>query len=322
MTTLTDRYVWAAARTLPDRRRREFDRELRERIGDASDALTAEGSPPDRAEYTALAELGDPAALAAGYVDRPLQLLGPRYFLVWWRLLTLLYAIVLPIATAAVVLAQILTGSALGEIIGTAVVTALTLVVHLTFWTTLVFALIDRLPDAVPIERWTPELLPQLPDPGRSNRLGELVASCVLLAVVAGAIVGQQFTSGFVDAEGQPIPIIDPALWAFWLPYFLGLIVLEALFALVIYARGWNWLLVGVNIVLSVAFAAPGVWLVATERVLNPAWAAATGRDLVEATAVTSTVVSVAIVSVSVWDMVDGVVKTWRRRSAARLAVG
>ena len=36
MTTLTDRYVWAAARTLPESQRAEFDRELRERIGDAS----------------------------------------------------------------------------------------------------------------------------------------------------------------------------------------------------------------------------------------------------------------------------------------------
>ena len=43
MTTLTDRYVWAAARTLPEAQRAEFDRELRERIGDAIDALVETG---------------------------------------------------------------------------------------------------------------------------------------------------------------------------------------------------------------------------------------------------------------------------------------
>lgn len=46
MTSLTDRYVWAAARTLPETQRAEFDRELRERIGDATDALVETGSSP------------------------------------------------------------------------------------------------------------------------------------------------------------------------------------------------------------------------------------------------------------------------------------
>ena len=63
----------------------------------------------------ALVELGDPAALAASYVDRPLQLIGPRYYLTWWRLLKLLYSVVLPIAVAAVVLAQLLSGADVGE---------------------------------------------------------------------------------------------------------------------------------------------------------------------------------------------------------------
>ena len=102
MTTLTDRYVWAAARTLPEAQRAEFERELRERIGDATDALVETGRAPADAERMALVELGDPAALAASYVDRPLQLIGPRYYLTWWRLLKLLYSVVLPIAVAAV----------------------------------------------------------------------------------------------------------------------------------------------------------------------------------------------------------------------------
>lgn len=40
--------------------------------------------------------------LAAGYVDRPLQLIGPRYFLTWWRLLKLLLAIVPAVAFVGV----------------------------------------------------------------------------------------------------------------------------------------------------------------------------------------------------------------------------
>ena len=61
--TLTDRYVWAAARTVPEAQRAEFGRELRERIGDATDALVQTGRAPADAERMALVELGDPAAL-------------------------------------------------------------------------------------------------------------------------------------------------------------------------------------------------------------------------------------------------------------------
>jgi hypothetical protein len=72
MTDLTDRYVWAAARTIPETQRAEFDRELRERIGDQIDALVDHGRSHADAERSVLHDLGDPAALAAGYVDRPL----------------------------------------------------------------------------------------------------------------------------------------------------------------------------------------------------------------------------------------------------------
>ena len=125
MTTLSDRYVWAASRTLPEPQRPEFGRELRERIGDSIDSRIEQGAPPAEAEWDALAELGDPAQLAAAYVDRPLQLIGPRYFLTWWRLLKTLLILVLPIATAGVLLGQLISGATVGQIIGNTVVAAL-----------------------------------------------------------------------------------------------------------------------------------------------------------------------------------------------------
>jgi hypothetical protein len=44
-TTLADRYVWAAGRSVRRTKRAEFARELRERIGDATDALRETGLP-------------------------------------------------------------------------------------------------------------------------------------------------------------------------------------------------------------------------------------------------------------------------------------
>ena len=62
------------------------------------------------AERAVLTDLGDPDKLAAGYTDRPLHLIGPRYYLDWWRLLKLLLWIVLPCAAFGVALGQTLAG--------------------------------------------------------------------------------------------------------------------------------------------------------------------------------------------------------------------
>lgn len=319
MNTLTDRYVWAAARNVPETQRAEFANELRERIGDEIDARIGSGHSPADAEVAALTELGDPAMLAASYVDRPLQLIGPRYFLTWWRLLKMLLVVVLPIATAAVVLAQLLSGAPVGGIIGSAISAAIGIAVHLAFWTTLVFAIAERSPGSVPITRWTPELLPQLPNFARSHRLGDLIASVVFLGLFAGAIVWQQFFSVFTDAAGQPIPVVNPELWSFWLPYFLALIALEVLFSVAVYLNGWNWWLAAGNLVLNIAFVVPALWLFTSGLLFNPAYLAETGWPWGEAGAVVVAIIVTVVIVSAAWDVVDSVIKTVRERPAARV---
>ena len=322
MTTLTDRYVWAAARTLPEAQRAEFERELRERIGDATDALVDTGRAPGDAERMALVELGDPAALAASYVDRPLQLIGPRYYLTWWRLVKLLYSVVLPIAVAAVVLAQLLSGAEAGDVIGNAIAVGLSLAVHLGFWTTLVFAVLERSPGKGADLAWTPDMLPQLPELSRPGRRGELIGSLVFLGIFALVIVWQQFGLPWVDAL-ETIPLLDPDLWSFWIPYFLVLIVLEMLFAIAIYAWGWNWWLVVANLALNVAFVVPAVWLFTTGQLMNPEALDAMGWPWGDAGEVIVPVIVVVVIGIAVWDVIDGVIKTVRgSRAGAMPALG
>ena len=77
--TLTDRYVTATVRDLPDKQRAEVVRELRTTIADQIDARPEAGRPiSPEAERAVLTELGDPVRLAAGYSGRPLYLIGPR----------------------------------------------------------------------------------------------------------------------------------------------------------------------------------------------------------------------------------------------------
>ena len=123
-TTLTERYISATIRSLaPEaqarraRRARGVDRRRDRRAG------SSRGRPAEAAERAVLTELGDPGVLAAGYADRPLHLIGPRYFLVWWRLLKLLLWIVPACASVGVVArAGCSTAHRSATIIGTAVV--------------------------------------------------------------------------------------------------------------------------------------------------------------------------------------------------------
>ncbi|MEG9249397.1 permease prefix domain 1-containing protein [Arthrobacter sp. Soc17.1.1.1] len=325
MTTLTDRYVWAALRTVPESQRSGLDPEIRELIGDAVDARLASGEDPAAAERSALVQLGDPERLAADYVDRPLTLIGPRYYLDWLRLLKTLVAILVPIAAVVVLVVQFLTSGSIGGAIGSSVSTAITTTVHIGFWTTLLFVVLERSGTADTGMEWRLDRLPELPDRTRDGRLAELVASLVFLALFAGAILWQQIRSVARADDGSAIPLLDPALWSFWLPWFLALIVLEAGFAVRLYLRGWTWHAAVVNVLLNLAFVVPAILLWSEGRLLNPDFVAAVGWDPAVATGGGWTVVSIVTavtVLIAAWDVVDGFLKARRAAVAAPLRPG
>jgi hypothetical protein len=315
-TTLTDRYVWAALRTVPERQRSELEPELRELVGDAIDARLAEGSETKAAERDALVRLGDPERLAAAYVERPLHLIGPRYYLDWLRLLKLLLAIVVPVTVLAVGLANAIDGKNVGSAIGEAIGVGLSVGVHLCFWMTLVFAVAERLPNKPSFTTWTPEMLTDVPRPRPGRSLGEMIVALVFLGLFAAALVWQQFFMFARDDSGVRTPVLDPALWSFWLPYLLVVIALEAVFAVILYLRhGWNWAFVGVNVLLNIVWVGPLLWLFTNDRLINPAFFHAVGvtwDGKVESIA--RPIVVAGLIVVAVFDVVDGVVKTWRAK--------
>ena len=269
-TELTDRYVWAVVRSLPEDQRAEVGRELRASIADAIETRLEAGESAKEAEVNALQELGDPSRLAGQYADRPAWLIGPKYYYDWMRLLKLLFVIVLPIAFVAMFIINFIAGG-VGQAFGSAFDITFTLGVHLAFWPTAIFALIERYGKGNEIPDWTVDFLPQLPDDERkpgSSPLTELIWSVVFLSFFAGWLIWQQFNSVFEDAAGNPVPLLNPDLWSFWLPYVLVFTVLELLFAVALYAvRRWNWALAIVNIPLALAGTIPVIWLLVTHQV-------------------------------------------------------
>ena len=314
-TELTDRYVYAVTRSLPEDQRDEVRRELRASIEDAIEPRVEAGEPAAQAEIAVLTELGDPARLAGTYADRPAWLIGPKYYYDWLRLLKLLLAIVLPIVFVVLFVVNFVAGG-VGQAFGAAFGVGISVAVHLAFWSTLLFFLIERHGKGTEIPAWTVDQLPQLPSDEKSgslSRMGELIGSVVFLGLFAFGLLWQQFNSVFTDASGDPVPLLNPELWSFWLPYTLVIIVLEVLFAVALYAVGrWTWPLAIVNIALGLAFAIPAAWLFATHQVLNPAfldelgWTASTIEWI--------GLIGAAVVAlVAIADAADGIVKAAKR---------
>lgn len=320
MSTLSDRYVWAVVRNVPEKQRREIEPEVRELIGDSIDAQRATGVAENAAERAALLELGDPSRLAARYIDRPLQLIGPRYYLDWLRLLKLLLWIVVPIVAAVAGFARVLDGGDAGEVIVSVITAGLSVAVQLCFWVTLVFAAIERYGSAStkPLVEWTPDTLPQLPS-NKRPALGEMIASIAFLAVFAGWIVWQNFSSFFTDDDGNPIALLNPALWSSWLPFFLGVIALEMAFALWLYLRGrWTVPLAVANLALNAIFTIPAVVLLLSGQLINPEFVAAIpvdGSTQSDIAGAVGPIMLLTLIGVAVWDVIDGFIKTWRARS-------
>jgi hypothetical protein len=307
-TTLTDRYVEATLRRLPADRRSDIERELRASIADAVDGRIDAGGDPADAEVAVLTELGDPARLAAGYADRPLYLIGPELFLDYVRLLRVLIVTIVPITAAAVGLAQVLKGGSVGSMIGSIVSTSITTGVHVAFWTTLLFAVLERVPGLNrPLTGpWTPALLPE--PPSRRARYGELIAETVTLVLFTTLILLAPRVSPESDANGNPINVLSPWLWESGIVYvFIALVVasLGVSFANHYYAR-WNAPLSVAATLVDIAPPLLLIWLASNKRIVNPAFVEAVGWSPAAADWIHSGLIVLAIFTV-IHSVVEGV---------------
>lgn len=315
MSSLTDRYLAATLRTVPAARRAEIETELRGSIEDMIDGRRADGRDADTAEREVLTELGNPAQLAARYADRRLQLIGPTYYLAWERLMKLLLSFVPATVGIIVGLLEATDGKNPGGAVGAGVTSALEVAVQIAFWVTLVFAVLERTNTSLNLPAWNVDQLPDV-QANRQITLVDVTAAIGWLVLVIAYLPIQHFHS-FVPGGGDDnLPILDPALWSFWLPFLIAVLVATIGLEVAKYRAGrWTWPLVAVNAVLDLAFAVPVIWLMSTDRLLNPdfvnrfEWL---GRA--ENLNTVATIVVTGTVLVVVWDVVDSAIKAYRNR--------
>lgn len=310
--SLTERYVSAAMRTVPDDQRADLEAELRASIQDLVDARVGSGEPATTAEITVLTELGDPELLAASYTDRRLYLIGPRYYLMWWRLLKVLLWIVPACAAFGVAIAQTLAGSGIGEIIGEVVAITLSVVIHVAFWTTLVFVILARAGAPSAQGKWSVDDLPEIRQTGAGR--SELVASLVFLGLAVGAIAWDRFV-GFVPTQ-PGLSFFGHELWPWWALGLLVLLVLEAGYSVALFRSGRVTLpLAWANAVLAVLSMSLLLTALGRGLLLNPDFFATvipSAESAATVTTIVTAMIAFGVVATSVWDIWDGFRKATR----------
>lgn len=265
-TTLAERYVTAVARSVPAADRAEVSAELRASIADELDGRIAAGEEAGAAEYAVIAELGDPIAYAASLSGRPLVLIGPRYYAAWLRLLRLLLAIVVPVAAVIAGLVRALGGGDVGAVIGAMIPAILMSGVQVAFWTTLVFAALERLGSTGDtVLDWTPDKLPRTVNLGA--RMSDLIGTVVLTATLIGSVVWDR-TIGWGDDH---VHVLAPGLWPWVMLAWFGLLVIGLVVEALVAVRGrWNALLAAVSIAASLVAMLGAIVLIWRGAVIDP----------------------------------------------------
>lgn len=306
--SMTDRYVAAVLTGVPRERRPEVEARLRDAIGRDVGARIADGQAADEAERAVLTRLGDPMRVAAGYSGRDLHLIGPAVYPDYIRLLRLLLVVVVPIVAVVVGAVTALSGVDLWQVLTAGIGTAFTVGVQVAFWVTVVFALIDRYGGRTRTDTgmWDLDDLPEPPSRGVS--LGGTIASVAGLTLLAWFLIWQPGYQESFDPGGPSIPILDPALDAFWIPFLVTVVLASIVLEIAVYLRGrWTVPLAAVNTVLSLAFAVPVVWLASTDQLLNPVFVSTVTVEGVEAVlSAVPVLIAWLIVVLSVIDIADG----------------
>ncbi|GAA0967170.1 HAAS signaling domain-containing protein [Actinocorallia libanotica] len=264
--TLTERYVHEVVRRIPADQRDDVAEELRAVIADTTEARGA-------TEHEVLTEMGDPIRLAARYADRPLALIGPDLYPAYARTLKVLLAGVLPVVVAASMAVDVLDGGDVGSAIGDGIGALLAVGAQMIAWLTVVFAVVERSRSLDRLfrgtEGWTPDDLPDAPQTEKAasaSTLASAAFSTLLLALIIWQHVAEPYR-----ADGDHMPILDPALWSGWIwPILAGLAGTVLCELVRVAVRRWTVPLATAYAAAEALFAASLIWVLHQQSLFNP----------------------------------------------------
>lgn len=265
---LIEIYIQEVTRRLPEKSREDIALELRSTI---EDMLPDDSTEEDVKKV--LEKLGNPASLASGYRDRPMHLIGPRYFDLYVTLLKM----ILPIAGVIAIITMIASYffsyngdeavlnimiHAFAEGIGVLIEVG----IQVFFWLTVTFAIIERTDKGREIEpltmnhtKWTPDDLKNVMFIPKKKAIakGEVFGSLIWTAIWASVYFYSAHLLGVYENSGNGLEFVTPALnqevlLSYW-PIVVAVIGLEIALAVTKLIKGqWTYKLAVLNTIYEV----------------------------------------------------------------------
>lgn len=248
---LIDLYIGEVTRRLPEKNRADIALELHSAI---EDMLPED--PSEEEIKTALAEMGDPAVLASGYNDRPMHLIGPRYFEMYLSLLKLIVPIAVMVTLIVLVITTIFSnagdatvGDAAASLVGDAISAAIATAVQVFAWLTLVFAVIERFdrsasqkPLTAASKEWTPDDLKEVAHIPKEKMISkyEIIGALIWTAIwSAGYFYADRLVGIYLD-RGDGLELTAPAFNQEVLLSYWPLVVLAIILQIMLAAYKWR----------------------------------------------------------------------------------
>ncbi|PGK78580.1 HAAS signaling domain-containing protein [Bacillus thuringiensis] len=266
---LIDLYIQEVAKRLPEKNREDITLELRSTI---EDMLPDNYNEED--VKSVLEKLGSPVSLANGYLDRPMHLIGPRYFDVYTTLLKMIIPIAAVIALISMVAENFIGYSGdqailnvILQLIGKGIGEIFEVGLHVFFWLTLVFVILERTdkdkgiePLTTSLKKWTPDDLKNISYIPKKKAISkfEVFAGLMWTAVWATLYFYANHLVGVYNGTANGLKFVSPTfnqdvLLQYW-PIVVIMIVFEICISLYKLVQGqWTQRLAIGNAILQVA---------------------------------------------------------------------
>ncbi|WP_342599991.1 hypothetical protein MHB48_02480 [Psychrobacillus sp. FSL H8-0483] len=242
---LIDIYIQEVTSRLPEKNREDIALELRSTI---EDMLPEKYTEEEIKEI--LAKLGSPVTLASGYSNRPMYLIGPRYFDMYVTLLKMIIPIAASISLIILIAELIFSHS--GEqdvintilaIIGKGIWEILSTSTQTFFWITLTFAILERTdnskdksPLTTSLKEWTPDDLNHIPFILTEKKIskGAIFGSSLGIAIFAAVYFNAVHLIGVYEKIQGKLVIVMPTfnqvvLHSYWIIVLVAISVEVAL---------------------------------------------------------------------------------------------
>ncbi len=282
---LIELYIQEVTRRLPEKNRADIALELQSTIEDML--------PEDYTEQdvkAVLLKLGDPVTLASGYRDRPMHLIGPRYYDVYISLLKM----ILPIAAVISLIALVGdnpfrdTGNTVMEailkIIGKGISGIISTGIQVFFWLTLSFAILERLDtskDQSPVTKdlkpWTPENLKDIPNISKKKAVTmvEVFASLLGLSVFAALYFNAANLLGVYEKRNGSLIFMTPSfnqdvLNSYWLLVSCVIIIGVLLAIYKLFLGRWTLKLAFFHAIYQLLYTLAFIIIISNPDLLNP----------------------------------------------------